>query len=185
MGWKPALQAIAQGLDREEQAQQVIAAHDQHIEATRQKIAPLSSGKTIIGLGWEPTANQSFVFDRTFITNLLEDLGFQVVMAGSSETNLSMETVAKLESDHILIMPTGDNTIERAKQQWETNPILRSIPAAKAGKLYFMDYQLARIRGPIAAEIFLNEFAALVTQQQSQRRHEHFLLRRTIASVWP
>ncbi|WAL59541.1 ABC transporter substrate-binding protein [Thermocoleostomius sinensis] len=166
-GWKPILQAIAAGLNRQDKAQQVLDAHNRHIEATRQKIAPLVAGQTIIVLGWQSIANQSFVLERGFVTNLLEDLGFQVIVASSDETALSMESVAGLDADHILIMPTGDNTIERAKQQWETHPILRSIPAVQAGNLYFMDYQLARIRGPIAAEIFIHEFTSLLTQTQT------------------
>jgi iron complex transport system substrate-binding protein len=166
-GWQPALTAIAQGLNREAQAQQVITAHNQQVEAVKNQLAPLISGQSIIVLGWQGIVNQSFVFAGDFTTELLEDLGFQVILGPPDRPSTSMEAIAQIDADHILVMPSGENTIENAQQQWQNNPILQALPAVQAGQLYFMDYQLTRIRGPIAAEIFLNEFAAQVTQQQS------------------
>ncbi|PSB23077.1 iron-siderophore ABC transporter substrate-binding protein [filamentous cyanobacterium CCP1] len=161
-GWKPALQAIAQGLEREQQAQQVISAYNQRLQTTKQQLAPLVSGQTIIVLGWHRISNQSFVFASDFITELLEALGFEVIVGASDRPSISIEATAQIEADHILVMPAGDNSIDNAKQQWQSDPILNSIPAAKAEKLYFMDYQLARIRGPIAAEIFIQQFQDLL-----------------------
>ncbi|WP_035984420.1 ABC transporter substrate-binding protein [Leptolyngbya sp. KIOST-1] len=166
-GWQPALTAIAQGLNREAQAQQVIAAHNQQVEAVKNQLAPLIAGQSIIVLGWQGIVNQSFVFAGDFTTELLEDLGFQVILGPSDRPGTSMEAVAQIDADHILVMPSGENTIENAQRQWQNDPILQALPAVQAGQLYFMDYQLTRIRGPIAAEIFLNQFAALVTHQQS------------------
>lgn len=155
--WQPAMQAIAQGLNREEQAKQAISSHNQLLETTKSQLAPVISGQTIIVLGWEGNSNQSFIFSTGFITGLLENLGFQVITADTDSFDTSIEAIANIQADHILVMPSGDNTIDKAKQQWQNNQILRLIPAVQAGKIYFMDYQLTRIRGPIAAEIFINQ----------------------------
>ncbi|TVP64212.1 MAG: iron-siderophore ABC transporter substrate-binding protein [Nodularia sp. (in: Bacteria)] len=161
-GWKPAMQAIAQGLNREEQAKQAIASHNQLVETVKSQLAPVISGQTIIVLGWNGISNQSFILSSGLIPGLLEDLGFQVIVGKAERPNISVEAVANIKTDHILVMPSGDNTIENAKQQWQNDPILRLIPAVKAGKIYFMDYQLVRIRGPIAAEIFINQIRQIL-----------------------
>lgn len=166
-GWQPALTAIAYGLDRETQAQQVIVAYEQRLDAARRQLAPLAAGDTIVVLGWQGIVNQSFLFTSDFVTELLGDLGFEVIVGPSDRPGLSMEAVAQIEADHILVMPSGDNTLAAAQQQWATDPILQSLPAVQAGNLYFMDYQLTRIRGPIAAEIFLREFTSLLSQNQA------------------
>ncbi len=161
-GWKPAMEAIAQGLNREEQAKQAIASHNQLVETVKSQLAPVISGQTIIVLGWQQVSNASFIFAPDFVTGLLEDLGFQVIVGKSDRPSVSIEAVANIKNDHILVMPSGDNTIENAKQQWQNDPILRLIPAVQAGKIYFMDYQLTRIRGPIAAEIFINQIRQML-----------------------
>jgi iron complex transport system substrate-binding protein len=166
-GWQPALTAIAHGLGREPQAQQVIAAYEQQLEAARRQLAPVAAGETIVVLGWQGIVNQSFLFTNDFVTELLRELGFEVIVGPSDRPGLSMEAVAQIEADHILVMPSGDNTITAAQQQWATDPILQSLLAVQAGNLYFMDYQLTRIRGPIAAEIFLREFTSLLSQNQA------------------
>ncbi|PIG94860.1 iron dicitrate-binding protein [Gloeocapsopsis sp. IPPAS B-1203] len=161
-GWKSVMPIIAQALNREEQAQQAIASHNQLVRTAKSQLAPVVSGQTIIVLGWQPTSNQSFIFASGFITGLLEDLGFRVIVGAPNRPNTSIEAIASIKADYILIMPSGDNTISNAKQQWQNDPILRLIPAAQAGKIYFMDYQIARIRGPIAAEVFINQIQQLL-----------------------
>ncbi|MBW4644153.1 MAG: iron-siderophore ABC transporter substrate-binding protein [Goleter apudmare HA4340-LM2] len=157
-GWKPVMQETAQALNREEQAKQAIASYNQLVETVKRQIAPVASGQTMIVLGWENVSNQSFILSaNSFVCKLLKDLGFDIIVEISGVSNISIEAVADIKADHILVMPTGDNTIDNAKQQWQNDPILRLIPAVKAGKIYFLDYQINRIRGPIVAEIFINQ----------------------------
>jgi len=164
-GWKIPLQIIARLLNRENQAEQVSAAYNQNIKSGKNQLSSLANGQTMLVLGWNRVANQSFIFEPDdFICGLLQELGFQVISGQSGRPEISLESLSQIVSDHILVMPSGDNTIENARQQWENNPILQTMSAVKSGQHYFMDYQLTRIRGPIAAKIFLQEFAALVTQ---------------------
>ncbi|MUL36499.1 iron dicitrate-binding protein [Gloeocapsopsis sp. AAB1 = 1H9] len=160
--WKTTIKAIAPALNREEQAKQVIASHNQLIETAKQQLAPVISGQTIIVLGWSGVTKQSFIFPDTFITRLLEDLGFKTILGAANRPRTSIEAIANLKTDHILVLPSGDNTIDNAKQDWEKNPLLSLIPAIQAGNIHFIDYQLSRIRGPISAEIFINQICQLL-----------------------
>lgn len=163
--WKQVMMPIAQVLGRETQAQHVLDAHAQLIANTKSALASVSGQQKILVLGFDTVIANSFILERQdFICGLLQDLGFQVINfeEGDPNLNFSLEVLPQLDTTMILVMPTGDNTIANAKRQWQQNPILQTIPASKAGKVYFMDYQLTRIRGPIAAEIFLNQFQSLL-----------------------
>lgn len=170
--WKQVMLPIAQVLGRETQAQQVIDAHEKQIADTKSALASVLSQQKILVLGFDTVVSNSFILERQdFICGLLQDLGLQVINfeEGDSQPTFSLEVLPQLETDMILVMPTGDNTINNAEQQWQLNPILQTIPAFKAGKVYFMDYQLTRIRGPIAAKTFINQLQALLSQRISQR----------------
>jgi len=59
-------------------------------------------------------------------------------------------------------LPSGENTIKNAKCQWSQNAILPSLSAFQNQKMYFIDYQITRIRGSIAAEEFINQMQQLL-----------------------
>jgi iron complex transport system substrate-binding protein len=167
--WKQVMMPIAQVLGRETQAQQVLDAHTQLIANTKSALAPVVAQQKILVLGFDTVIANSFILERQdFICGLLQDLGFQVINfeEGNPELTFSLEVLPQLQTDMILVMPTGDNTIANAQQQWQRHPILQSIPAFKAGKVYFADYQLARIRGPIAAQLFITQMQDLILQDQ-------------------
>jgi len=166
--WKQVMMPIAQVLGREMQAQQVLEAHAQRIASAQSALAPVITQQKILALGIDTAIANSFILERQdFICGLLQDLGFQVLNPeeGDSSLNFSLEVLPQLGADMILVMPTGSNTIANAKQQWQNNPILQSIPASKAGKVYFMDYELTRIRGPIAAEVFISQLQTQLTDR--------------------
>ncbi|MEA5515997.1 iron-siderophore ABC transporter substrate-binding protein [Nodularia sp. UHCC 0506] len=162
LDWKTTIKAIAPALNREEKAQQVLASYNQLVEKAKKQLAPLISGKTIIVLGWSRTLNRSFIFPETFITRLLEDLGFKTIVGEANRSSISIEAIANLKTDYILVMKEENNTIDDAKQQWEENSIMSLIPAVQAGNIHFMDFQLVRIRGPIATEIIINQILQML-----------------------
>ncbi|PIG94756.1 hypothetical protein [Gloeocapsopsis sp. IPPAS B-1203] len=65
-----------------------------------------------------------------------------------------MEFLPQIDTDMILVLPSGENTIE--------NAIWRSLWAFQNQKMYFIDYQITRIRGSIAAEVFINQMQQLL-----------------------
>lgn len=69
------------------------------------------------GVGWQGIVNQSFLFTNDFVTELLGDIGFEVIVGPFDRPDLSIEAAAQIEADHILVMPSGDNTLAAAQQQ--------------------------------------------------------------------
>ena len=165
-GWKQVIPAIGKVLGREQQVQQVIANHNQQIAQTRAALAPIAQQQVLV-IGFDRTMSNSFLLNHEdFIGGLLQDLGFQIVNLEPEQNryNISLEVLPQIKSDLIIVAPTGDNTIENAQQQWSQNPILRSLPAVQNQQVYFIDYQFERIRGPIAAELIINQVRQLLLE---------------------
>lgn len=168
--WQQHISAIGRALGREAQAEQVIAQYKQQIAQTKAVLAPIAAQqRRILVLGFGRLIANSFVFEPDeFVCGILQELGFEIVTVGSGERerfSVSLEVLPQIETDAILILPSGDNTVANAQQQWSQNPILRSLSADKAGKVYFTDFQITRIRGPIAAEIFVDRMRELLTKE--------------------
>ncbi|MBE9017705.1 iron-siderophore ABC transporter substrate-binding protein [Chroococcidiopsidales cyanobacterium LEGE 13417] len=165
--WQQHIAAIARALGREERAKQVIAEYKQQIAQTKAALAPIAAQqRRILVLGFGRLIADSFVLDpEEFVCGILQELGFEIITVGSREQerfSLSLEVLPQIETDAILILPSGNNTIANAQQQWSENPILRSLSADRGGKVYFTDFQLTRIRGPIAAETFVNRMREIL-----------------------
>ncbi|MDZ4872562.1 MAG: Fe(3+)-citrate-binding protein YfmC [Chroococcidiopsis cubana SAG 39.79] len=165
--WQQHISAIARALGREERAKQVIAEYKQQITQTKAALAPIAAQqRRILVLGFGRLIADSFVLDpEEFVCGILQELGFEIITVGSREQerfSLSLEVLPQIETDVILVLPSGNNTIANAQQQWSENPILRSLSADRGGKVYFTDFQLTRIRGPIAAETFVNRMREIL-----------------------
>ncbi|MGG6269510.1 ABC transporter substrate-binding protein [Leptolyngbya sp. AN03gr2] len=160
-GWQSVLLSLAPVFGREIEARSKLDQYDQLIEQTKQDLAPLIHGKTILVVGWERFSKQVFILESdSFVCELLRDLGFSVVAGESGRTDLSIEALPTILSDHVLVMPSGDSTINQAQEYWRANPLLGAIPAVQSGNVHFADFQLYRIRGPIAAELFIRQIQA-------------------------
>lgn len=169
--WQQHISEIGRALGREERAKQIIAQYKQQIAQTKAVLAPIAAQqRKILVLGFGRLITNSFVLDpEEFVCGILQELGFEIVTVGAGEQerfSVSLEVLPQIEADAILVLPSGDNTIANAQQQWRKNPILRSLSADKAGKVYFTDFQITRIRGPIAAEIFVNRMREVLTASE-------------------
>ncbi|WP_289500775.1 hypothetical protein [Gloeocapsopsis sp. IPPAS B-1203] len=59
-------------------------------------------------------------------------------------------------------MTTFDE-MSQVEKIWQQNLILRSLKASQNNQVYFVDYQLwGRIRGPIAAELMIEQIQTLL-----------------------
>lgn len=165
--WQDHLRLLGQVLDQEETAQQVIEAYNQNVEVTKAKFIQLNGHKVLLlsmtGLDYIGIFN-----DETFAGAILEDLGFELVIpdrltAQYGEIVISMETLPQLQADRVIVMASGNSRVDQVKQVWESNPVLRSLPAYQNQQVYFVDYQLwSRIQGPIAAERVIDQVQALL-----------------------
>ncbi|UKO96903.1 ABC transporter substrate-binding protein [Nostoc sp. UHCC 0870] len=163
--WQQTISIIAQALGREDKVPAVIAEYEQKLSQAKTAIAPIAQHQELLLLAFRGITLTSFTFGaETFAGKLLQDLGFKLISPESTEYEVALEVLPKFKSDLIVVMPSGNNNIENAKRQWSQNPILQSISATNTNRIYFIDYQLAsRIRGPIAAEFFVNQVRQLLT----------------------
>lgn len=169
--WQQNLQVLGQALGRGPLAQQVIKQHNQRLAKAKAELAPVARQSKVLLLEFSGLDGIEVYPHQTYPGDLLTDLGFQLVLPGqlqdvASSRKISLEALPQLDAGLIFIMASGKSTVENAKTQWQQNPILRSLPASQAGRVYFVDYQLwNRIRGPIAAELMIEEIRRLLQPQ--------------------
>ncbi len=166
--WQQELRQLGKIMQREHHAQQVIDEHHQRIAQAKVKLKPVSRNSKVLLLSMSGLDRISVFNDETFAGNLLRDIGFQLALPQHlpvtyGEINISLETLPQINADLIIVMASGDSSVEKVKTEWWQNPILRSLPPSQAGRVYFVDYQLwSRIAGPIAAEIMLDQIQELL-----------------------
>lgn len=172
--WQRSLLTLGKVMDREQRAKQVIAQHNQRIAKARVELEPVSRESRVLLLKSDGGNNIAVFTDDSYAGGLLKDLGFRLVIpeqlqATFGEIPISLETLPRLNADIIIVMASADNTVENAKREWGQNPILRSLSASQAGRVYFVDYQLwSRITGPIAAELMIEEVRELLLQPNQE-----------------
>lgn len=171
--WQRNLLILGQALQKESQAQQVIDHHQQRLAAAKVKLQPLSTEVKVLLLAFAGLNNIEIFGPQTYPGGLLQDLGIELVLpaqfqAGESYSGVSLEVLPELKANQIIVMASGQNTISTAKAQWQQNAILRLLPASRANQVYFVDYQLwGRIRGPIAAELVLEQICQMFFPEQN------------------
>lgn len=162
--WKQVISEIGQVLGREAQAQQTLTDYNQRIAQVKAQLAPTVAQQKILVLGFSQDMN-SFLLERgDFVCSLLADLGFQVVNSAQGRSNISIELLPQIATDTIVVLPSDANTVANAQRQWSQNAILRSLPAVQNSQVYFIDFQITRIRGPIAAQVLINQMQQLLTK---------------------
>lgn len=167
--WQQSLPTLGKVFGREQRARQVIEQHNQRVATAKAELEPIARESKVLLLEMSGLDAIEVFTEQTFAGALLKELGFQLVipeqrLSGALDIiNLSLETLPQLDADTILVMASGGSGVEKIKQEWGQNPILRSLPASKAGRVYFVDYQLwSRITGPIAAELMINQVRELL-----------------------
>ncbi|MBD2073534.1 iron-siderophore ABC transporter substrate-binding protein [Phormidium sp. FACHB-592] len=166
--WQNSLLKLGKAMNREALAQATIAQHQQRMAITRTDLKPLTQRAKILLLSVS-AMNQIQIFtDDTYAGGLLKELGFQLVVPEplpmqQSEINISLETLPQLQTDTIIVMASGNSSVESVSKAWWNNAILRSLPASQTQRVYFVDYQLwSRIEGPISAELILKQIRSLL-----------------------
>lgn len=168
--WQNDIQGIAQALDKEDEAKQLLAAFSQQIETARSALqSVLEKHPRVLLISSDLTSYTSIVPDST-TGRLLQEIGFEVVRLEGvkSEAEISFETLPDLETDIIIVLSWEEGVLSNpeaiAKAKWNKNPLLRSLPAAKANRLYFVDYQLwgSNIRGPLSDQLILEALPDLL-----------------------
>ncbi|WP_228055733.1 ABC transporter substrate-binding protein [Lusitaniella coriacea] len=186
--WQKNLRAIAEALGQEKKAEVAIARYESRIANARSDFADVVAahpkllllGASRLGMGVYAIRSESYLGE------LLEGIGFQVLSAPSSEltpsTPVSLEALPDLDdADTIIILgynlddsdgleipdsSTEESISDRVEkhqtrtiqQDWEENAIAQSLTASKEGRVYFATYaKWNGLNGPIGAELVLEQ----------------------------
>ena len=170
--WQQDLAFLGQVLGREQRVKQVIEEHHQRVASARDELESVSRDQTVLLL-WMQALKFSVETDRSFAGNLLDKLGFQLLIPEElpvtlyGEIPISLEFLPQLEPDFIIVMAYSD--AEQVKAVWEQTSLLQALPATQAGEVYFVEYHLwGRARGPIAAELMIEQIQGFLSENTNQ-----------------
>ncbi|HEY9907591.1 MAG TPA: iron-siderophore ABC transporter substrate-binding protein [Thermosynechococcaceae cyanobacterium] len=172
--WQDSLLTLGKVMHREAHAQKAIEHDQQQIAIARTDLKSVAQRSKVLLLAMS-AMNQIEIFTGdTYAGDLLRQLGFQLVIPEDLSVqqrgiNISLETLPQLQPDLIIVMASGNSSVEDIAQTWWNNAILRSLPASQTQRVYFVDYQLwSRIEGPIAAELILNQIRTLLRAPKTE-----------------
>lgn len=165
--WQQTLLKLGQVFEREQRAKQIIIEHNQRIAQAKAKLANITQNSKLLLLGMSELGTIGVLNARTFPGALLEELGFELVIPKqvsadpNTDATISLEVLPQLDADIIIV--TTFNKTPQVEKIWQQNLILRSLKASQNNRVYFVDYQLwGRIRGPIAAELMIEQMQMLL-----------------------
>ncbi|UBV44166.1 iron-siderophore ABC transporter substrate-binding protein (plasmid) [Deinococcus taeanensis] len=155
--WQKTLPLIAQALDREPTYSKVLNTYRSGVQTAKAQLADATRNKRVLVV-WTAGGDARNTFtisdSRDWTGGLLNDLGFNVIDGDKKEAVVSVEGLAAINPDVVIVLAAGASTPARARADWNANPITRQLRASKAQQVYFFDYHLfRRIRGPIAAQL--------------------------------
>lgn len=155
--WQKSLLLLAKALDREAKANSIIKDFNKKASITKQKLSAIMGNKRVLVLITDGTSNNT-VFtisgSQDWTGGLLKDIGLNVIDGDKKDATISIEGLAALNPDSIIVLPSGTDTPTRARKAWFSNSLTSSLRASKDKQVYFFDYHLfRRVRGPIAAEL--------------------------------
>jgi iron complex transport system substrate-binding protein len=168
--WFHDIQPIAKALDREQEAEQLLAAHAEQLETVRSQLKPaVNAYPNVLILAVNTLLNDVAIAADSTAGRLLEEVGFHLVFpkavpAGETRwMQTSVELLPTLNADIVLVIAWDFsdpyNPKDPLRTKWDQNPILKKIPASQFGRVFFVNYQLwgSVTRGPITDELILKQ----------------------------
>lgn len=173
--WQRNLRTIAQSVGREPQAEQVITHYQQRLTTLRQEMAELAKTRSLLVISSGGLSQGISIVDEDIQGGrILTELGFRLVTADASsglslgnDATYSIEVLSQLKADIIIVLASNGKSVASLRQEWQQTPLLKTLPAYQRGSIHFVDTQLwARIRGPIAAELILQQIRQILLPEQ-------------------
>lgn len=164
--WKSSFNRIADVLNQQEKATQVLAAYDQNVQQAKGKLAKLQ-GQTVSVTRW--TANGPvYMFKDSFASQVLADLGLtrptQQQQAGASHSSpISKERYDQIDADWLIIGSALSS--EKQLDTLNQTPEFKRLNAVKNNQYFVVDASMwTGVGGPNAA----NKAIADVTAHMSR-----------------
>ena len=178
------LNAIAQALDRTEQAEEVLTQTQQQIVSAQKAFADVVATYPRVAFLFSSTDIQTLsipVRPVGLCNSLVETLGFQEIAPSGLDKNssrplapISLEALPDLFNDADIVIVLGHNfsdlnqfdgmdnfsehQLSPLKQSWKKNAITQSLNASQAGRVYFLpSYLCGAVPGPLGTELYLRE----------------------------
>jgi iron complex transport system substrate-binding protein len=171
--WTNDITGIAQALDREEAARQLLKAFPQQLATARQKLAPVvATYPRVLVNSTNQLASQVSIAPDSTAGELMNAIGFEMVspkLPTQSDTwaQISLEVLPTIDTDLIFVIGWTEglyNPEKKLKQAWSQHPLLKTMKAFQENRVFFVDYQLwgSNIRGPITDELILQQLPELL-----------------------
>ena len=179
--WRDNIRALAQAMGDETLAEEAIENYQQQVAAARADLAPVLDARPkalVLTAASLSTGNFHAITAESFIGELLEAVGFELVYPPSSTTNaapLSIEVLPELDAaDSIFVLgysrelvkpgeaAGGADTlvqqqVSHIKAEWDGNEIAQSLTASKENRVYFTTfYEWNFFNGPIGTTLVLD-----------------------------
>ena len=181
------LKAIAQAVNRTQQAEQLLTETENRIAAAREAFAPVVANNPDLLLFSSTQLKEIIPLQpNATCTSLPDQLGFQPVPIVESEAfkpnspppPISIEKLHKLnDADSIIVLGYDfegqkannfdRNQLSKIKQAWQENAIAQSMDASKAGRVYFIPaYLCLGLPGTIGTKLYLEELEQQLRSSQ-------------------
>lgn len=175
--WQEILKTYGKILGKSDRAEAAIAEYERTIAETAKKLPSDVKQQRWLLLAMSGSDRMVIFDEPTFAGNLLAQLGFNLApvpekLQGKGrlgEIPISLEKLSDVKADAIIVMASSKSSKQEIKNLWQETPLLRSLPAAEAEQVYFVDYQLwSRIRGPTAAKLIIDKIQKIVESHQNR-----------------
>lgn len=173
------LKKIAQAVNREEKAEQLIQETQQKVEKAKQDFAKIVANYPQVLLLYAQDSQELFIDNsRGLCSSLIKELGFELVSvsesdsASNSRVPLSLEILPKLNvADSIILFGYNFKDVNQLKdtqqfanhqlstvqQEWSKNAIAQSMTASQKGRVYYIPaYLCFGLPGALGTELYLN-----------------------------
>lgn len=167
--WQQDFLVLAEVVNQRQLANRVIEQYNQTVVKAKTESAAASQNVEILLIDARGSNNFSVLTNQNYMGALLEDIGFDIVAPKLPTSSVgiipvSLEAISQLDTDIIMVAVRGGMT-EQAKQQWEQNPILKSL-IDRVDKVLFVDFYLwASLEGPIGAEFMIKDLQTQLTSK--------------------
>ena len=175
--WQQDIEGIAKALGKQDQVEELLAAHDQQIAQARAALQPvLQVYPRVFVMASNVGATVLESQPESTVGKLLQEIGFEIIRPpgfADSRATISWEIVPQIETDLIIVMSwsndfalNSEDTMpeDTVQEKWAQNPLLKSMPVFQQGRIFFVDYYLwsGVTRGPLSDQLILEALPDLL-----------------------
>lgn len=139
--WAENLELLGKLVDKEEEAQRIIADYSKEIEAAKASFDASLKDKSVVAI--RIRAGNLFIYPEGVFLNpvLYGDLGFiapEPIKLAKAQENISLEKLSELDPDYIFVQFSSDENADHPKvlEELQNNPIWKSLKASKEDHVF-------------------------------------------------